>query len=79
MSEVEERLKKLEEEVDKLKKEWGVVINESNLKKYLQALMVDELKKNAIIPFEQKVLGRVDSLEDRVKNLESKTLQNKTK
>jgi vacuolar-type H+-ATPase subunit F/Vma7 len=77
MSQVEEHLKKLEEEVDKLKKGCGVMIIESNLKKYLRDLF-DELKREAIIPFEQKVLGRVDSLEERVKKLESKALQNKT-
>ena len=36
-----------------------------------------ELLQEAIIPFEQKILEQVNKLEDRVKHLESKALQNK--
>jgi len=44
VEELEKRLKKLEAEVGKLRNT-GFIINESYLKKYLQALIVGELKK----------------------------------
>jgi len=69
-NQLEERVRKLEEEVDQLKKVRGFRINLFSLKK--------ELLREAVIPFEQKISERVGNLEDRIKNLESKILQNKS-